>query len=162
MAKRHLHVYLVIAILAVFILAPSGCFAQERAPRFSIRDINGRIFSMNDYGKKTVLLIFSTTWCPSCRSEIPHFKQIYQTYTPRGLEMVNIDIQESRDKVARFTTKYQLPYRVLLDENNDVASAYGIRGVPAMILIKDGMVVTRNDRQGQVPVEVALERLFRK
>ncbi len=158
MPNRHLHVYWVTAILLVFLLAPSGCFAQEQAPRFSIRDVNGRIFSMNDYGKKTVLLIFSTTWCPSCRTEIPHFKQIYQTYSHRGLEMANIDIQESRDKVARFATKNQLPYRILLDEKGDVASAYGIVGVPAMILIKDGVVVTRNYRL----VDGTLEKLFRK
>lgn len=158
MPNRHLYVYCITAILVVFLLAPSGCFAQERAPRFSIRDVNGRIFSMNDYGKKTVLLIFSTTWCPSCRTEIPHFKQIYQSYNHRGLEMVNIDIQESRDKVARFAAKYQLSYRVLLDEKGDVASAYGIMGVPAMILIKDGVVVTRNYRL----VDGTLEKLFRK
>ncbi|MEI7636847.1 MAG: TlpA disulfide reductase family protein [Syntrophus sp. (in: bacteria)] len=158
MANHKLHVYWVTAILTVFLLAASGCFAQEQAPRFSIRDVNGRIFSMNDYGKKTILLIFSTTWCPSCRSEIPHFKQIYQTYSHRGLEIANIDIQESRDKVARFATKYQLPYRILLDEKGDVASAYGIVGVPAMILIKDGVVVTRNYRS----VDGTLEKLFRK
>jgi peroxiredoxin len=158
MSNRLLHVYWVTAILTIFLLAPSGCLAQEQAPRFSIRDINGRIFSMNDYGKKTVLLVFSTTWCPSCRTEIPHFKQIYQTYSHRGLEMANIDIQESRDKVSRFATKYQLPYRILLDEKGDVASTYGIVGVPSMILIKDGVVVTRNYRL----VDGTLEKLFRK
>jgi len=159
MANCKLHVYWVTAILVAFLLAASGgCFAQEQAPRFSIRDINGRIFSMNDYGKKTTLLIFSTTWCPTCRTEIPHFKQIYQTYNHRGLEMVNIDIQESRDKVARFAAKYQLPYRILLDEKGDVASSYGIVGVPAMILIKNGMVITRNYRL----IDGTLEKLFRK
>ena len=158
MANRKLQAYWVAAILVVFLLTPSGCFAQEQAPRFSIRDVNGRIFSMNDYGKKTVLLIFSTTWCPTCRTEIPHFKQIYQTYNQRGLEMVNIDIQESRDKVARFAAKYQLPYRILLDEKGDVASSYGIVGVPAMILIKNGTVITRNYRL----VDGTLEKLFRK
>ena len=158
MAKRYASFYWLIAILILSLLAASGCLAQEQAPRFSIRDINGRIFSMNDYGKKTVLLIFSTTWCPTCRTEIPHFKQIYHTYSPRGLEMVNIDIQESRDKVARFAARYQLPYRVLLDETGDVATAYGIMGVPAMILIKEGKVVTRNYRL----VDGTLEKLFRK
>ncbi|MCX5829940.1 MAG: TlpA disulfide reductase family protein [Deltaproteobacteria bacterium] len=158
MPNRHLHVYWVTAILVVFLLASSGCFAQERASEFSLRDLNGRSFTLKDYRNKTVLLIFSTTWCPSCRSEIPHFKQIYQTYGHRGLEMANIDIQESRDKVARFAAKYQLPYRILLDEKGDVASAYGIVGVPAMILIKDGVVVTRNYRS----VDGTLEKLFRK
>ncbi len=158
MPNRNIQICLITALLAVFLLVPSGCFAQEQAPRFSIRDTNGRIFSMNDYGKKTVLLIFSTTWCPSCRTEIPHFKQIYQTYGPRGLEVANIDIQESRDKVVRFAAKYQLPYRILLDEKGDVASAYGIVGVPSMVLVKDGVVVTRNYRL----IDGTLEKLFRK
>ncbi|MDQ1277079.1 MAG: hypothetical protein QG555_118 [Thermodesulfobacteriota bacterium] len=158
MSNRNIHFFWITAILAIYLLIPSWCFAQEQAPHFSIRDTNGRIFSFSDYGKKTVLLIFSTTWCPSCRTELPHFKQIYQTYSQRGLEMAYIDIQESRDKVARFAAKYQLPYRILLDEKGDVASAYGIMGVPAMILIKDGVVVTRNYRL----VDGTLQKLFSK
>jgi peroxiredoxin len=72
--------------------------------------------------------------------------------------MANIDIHESQDKVSRFAARYQLPYRVLLDERGDVASAYGIVGVPAMILIKDGVVVTRNYRL----VDGILAKLFKK
>ncbi len=144
-------------LFAVSAPAPE-VFAQERAPGISLRDINGRIFSLRDYEKKTVLIIFSTTWCATCRTEIPHFKTIYHTYGPRGLVMANIDIQEGRDKVARYAAKYQLPYRVLLDETGSVAAAYGIMGVPAMVLIKNGVIVTRHYRQ----VDGVLERLFMK
>ena len=149
----------VLALLAVLPWAGNeGCSAQERAPGISLRDINGRIFSLRDYEKKTVLIIFSTTWCATCRTEIPHFKDIYHTYGPRGLVMANINIQEPRDKVARYAAKYQLPYRVLLDETGSVAAAYGIMGVPAMVLIKNGFIVTRHYRQ----VDSALARLFGK
>ncbi len=144
-------------LFAVSAPAPEG-FAQEQAPGISLRDINGRIFSLRDNEKKTVLVIFSTTWCATCRTEIPHFKNIYHAYGPKGLVMVNIDIQESRDKVARYAAKYQLPYRVLLDETGSVAAAYGVMGVPAMFLIKNGVIVTRQYRQ----VDGVLERLFMK
>ncbi|MCX5856408.1 MAG: TlpA disulfide reductase family protein, partial [Deltaproteobacteria bacterium] len=75
---------------------------------------------------------------------IPHYKKIYDTYATRGLIMVNIDTQETKDKVSRFREKYQLPYRVLLDEKGLVAEAYQIVGVPTMILIdQNGALVSR-------------------
>ncbi len=152
--------FCVAAVIVAAALCPGadGCFAQERAPLFSIRDINGRIFSMNDHGRKTVLLVFGTTWCSSCRSEIPHYKEIYNTYAPRGIVMAGIDIQESQGKVARYANRHKLPYRVLLDETGAVAAAYRIVGVPTMVLISNGVVVTRNYRQ----VDGALRKLFPK
>ena len=152
--------FFVAAVIAAAALHPAAdrCFAQERAPLFGIRDINGRIFSMNDHGRKTVLLVFGTTWCSSCRSEIPYYKEIYHTYTPRGLVMVGIDIQEAQGKVARFTDRHKLPYRVLLDETGAVAAAYRIVGVPTMVLVSNGVVVTRDYRQ----VDGSLQKLFPK
>jgi len=106
---------------------------------------------------KPVLLIFGTTWCPSCREEIPHLKDIYARYAKKGLIMVNIDIQESRDKVSRYADKYELPYRLLLDENGAVSEMYGIRGVPAMILLDEaGMIVA-----GQGFIGPLLANLFK-
>ncbi|MDP3098808.1 MAG: TlpA disulfide reductase family protein [Syntrophales bacterium] len=114
---------------------------EDKAPDFVLKDIQGGKFRLNDQRGKPVLLIFGTTWCPSCRDEIPHLKDIYARYAKKGLIMVNIDIQESRDKVSRYADKYELPYRVLLDENGDLAQTYGIRGVPTLILLdEEGMI----------------------
>jgi len=49
--------------------------------------------------------------------------------------MVNVDALESRDKVSRFASRYNLPYRVLLDEAGQVADAFGVRGVPSMAIV---------------------------
>jgi len=112
---------------------------------FELKDPDGKRFRLSEQQGNPVLIIFSTTWCPTCRSEIPHYKKIHETYAGKGLVVVNIDIQESQDKVSRFVGKYQLPYRVLLDETGLVAEAYGIVGVPTMILIdQNGALVSRH------------------
>ena len=132
----------------------------ERAPDFILTDLNGRKFRLSDFkGKQPVLIIFSTTWCPSCREEIPHFKALYATYAERGLLIVNIDIQESKEKVAKFTAKHGLPYRVLLDEDGAVGGIYDIRGVPSMVLVdQNGHILCR-----QCPkIETLLETILRK
>jgi peroxiredoxin len=117
---------------------------EGKARDFVLKDLNGTTFMLSEQKGKPVLIIFSTTWCPTCRSEIPHYKKIYDTYATRGLIMVNIDTQETKDKVSRFREKYQLPYRVLLDEKGLVAEAYQIVGVPTMILIdQNGALVSR-------------------
>ena len=132
--------------LPLYAADKSGTFlgkgSEEKAPNFVLKDLKGRQFKLSDHKGKPVLLIFIATWCPYCRTEIPHFKDIYATYEKRGLVMVNIDIQESQEKVSMFAAKYQIPFRTLLDKTGDVAGAYGVRGVPTMVLInREGNIV---------------------
>jgi peroxiredoxin len=132
----------------------------EKAPDFVLKDLNGRQFRLSDFrGKQPVLIIFSATWCTFCREKIPHFKSIHAAYAKQGLEIVNIDIQESKEKVAKFTTKYGLPYRVLLDEDGTVGGIYGIRGVPSMVLVDpNGNILCRQCPQ----IETLIETLLKK
>jgi peroxiredoxin len=108
------------------------------APDFVLKNLSGQNFKLSRQKGNPVLLIFITTWCPSCRSEIPHYRNIYQTYGKKGLEVAMIDIQESRETVSRYASKHQVPFTILLDERGDVAGSYGIVGVPAMVLIDKG------------------------
>ena len=127
------------------------------APDFSLKDLQGKTFTLSKYSGKPVLLFFGTTWCPSCRAEIPAYKEIYATYSPKGLEVVYIDIGESLKRVARFAKTNSLPYRVLLDQDGDVADRYGIIGVPTLIIIdKDRNIFNTNHRVSDLP----LKKLF--
>jgi peroxiredoxin len=165
---------LVIAVLMTFLwVVPAGVWAanpqqfditklttETKAPDFVLSDLNGQKFRLSDYkGKNPVLLIFSTTWCSFCRAEIPHFKSIYTSYAKLGLEVVNVDIQESKDKVASFASKNELPYRTVLDESGTVSSIFEVRGVPTLVLIdKNGMIVCRQCRN----IDTLLKAMMKK
>jgi cytochrome c biogenesis protein CcmG/thiol:disulfide interchange protein DsbE len=132
--------------------------AEGKARDFVLKDLRGRKFVLSEHREKPVLIIFSTTWCPTCRSEIPFYKKIHDTYAARGLVMINIDIQEPLDKVSRFAERYQLPYRVLLDDEGLVAKAYQIVGVPTMILLdQNGALISRQYQA----IQGLLEKVFR-
>ncbi|HOG15757.1 MAG: Thiol-disulfide oxidoreductase ResA [Syntrophaceae bacterium PtaU1.Bin231] len=136
--KKSIAIAAVAAWMILGFVSGTPLFAQAPdmdAPAFTLPDLAGKKFSLADHKGKPVLIIFSTTWCPYCRTEIPKFKEIYNTYAQKGLVVVNVDSQEPRDKVAKFAEKYKLPYRVLIDEEGDVAESYGVRGVPTMVLI---------------------------
>jgi peroxiredoxin len=120
---------------------------DSKAPDFVLEDLNGQEFKLSNRRGHPVLIVFSTTWCTYCRERIPYLKEIYKNYTNRGLEMINIDIQESHERVSRFASDYQLPYNVLLDADGAVSRTYGVQGVPTIILVdKDGKIVCRDCR----------------
>ena len=123
------------------------------APDFSLIDLQGKKFTLSSQLGKPVVLFFGTTWCPSCRAEIPSVKAMYETYAKQGLVIVYIDIEEPAEKVERFVNRYSLPYPVLLDNDGRVASNYNIVGVPTLFLIdKEGNVITAGHRISQLPI----------
>ena len=130
---------------------------EEKAPDFVLEDLEGKEVKLSDYKGKVVFLVFSTTWCRYCRAEIPHLKKMYSQYKEKGLEVINIDIQESKEKVSSFAAKHELPYKVLLDEDGEVARSYDVKGVPTQILIDgNGEILSRDSRS----VETLLESLL--
>ncbi len=133
---------------------------EIKAPDFVLTDLKGQQFRLSDRkGKNPVLLIFSATWCTFCLQEIPNFKFLHATYAKQGLEVVNIDIQESKEKVAKFAAKYELPYRTLLDLEGTVSGVYEIRGVPTLILVdKNGLIVCRQCRN----VDATIKSMMKK
>jgi peroxiredoxin len=122
--------------------SPGKAVVDAKAPDFALKDLSGKIVKLSSLQGNPVLIIFSATWCPECRREIPYFKELHASYAPRGLQIINIDIMEPLDRVRKFAEKYELPYRTLLDENGRVSESYGVYGIPTAVLIdKNGTVL---------------------
>lgn len=106
------------------------------AQAFTLNDLSGESFSLSDLsGKKSVLLIFTTTWCPHCVTIIPDLERIHGNYKDKNIEMLAVYIREPASRVGEFKAAHGLPYRVLLDSDSSVASLYNIRGVPTFVLV---------------------------
>ena len=159
---------LIAAVVLVICIAVTLSFGQYRpnasskqkaiaAPDFSLQDLQGKTFQLSGQLGKPVVIFFGTTWCPSCRAEIPAYSTIYEKYARRGLEVIYIDINEPAEKVARFAKNFSFPYRVLLDRDGNVANDYNVVGVPTLVLIdKEGNVITISHSTSDLP----LHKLF--
>lgn len=112
-------------------------------PDFSLPLLDGKMIRLSDYrGKNPVLLVFFATWCGPCNIEVPVLNRMYEKYKPRGVIMLAVDVQESKEWVERWAKKRGVKYPIVLDQKGSVIEKYGIYSVPTNILLDfDGQVV---------------------
>ncbi len=88
-----------------------------------------------DSDGKVSVIIFWATWCPYCRSLMPHLDLVYRKYRSKGVKFYAIDILEDGkiDPVKYFEVK-ELQYTLLL-EGDAIAEQFGVKGTPAVFVI---------------------------
>lgn len=98
------------------------------APDFELQSDAGDTVRLSDFrGKPVVLYFYPKDDTPGCTIEACEFRDAYDTYRERGIEILGI----SPDDVAsheKFKTKYELPFTLLADPQHKTAEAYGVWG----------------------------------
>ena len=110
--------------------------------RINLKDLNGNNISLSDFNGKIVFLNFWTTWCPTCRIEMPSMEKLQQKFKNKDFAMVTINLQESASQVKAFFEEFKLTFTALLDSNGEVGASFGIRAIPTTyILDKTGRII---------------------
>src|SRR6266704_2384591 len=87
--------------LLLLSFALPGCTKEEKpamegnpAPKFSLKDLDGREVKLADLTGKVVLLNFWATWCPPCREEIPSMMRLNSAMAGKPFQMLAVSINE--------------------------------------------------------------------
>lgn len=120
----------------------------DRAPNFTLSSATGENVSLNDFlGKKAVVIYFyPKDDTPGCTTESCAFRDNYDVFTNAGAEVIGI----SGDSVAshqQFANKYQLPFILLSDSQNQVRKLFD---VPSTLFVLPGRVTYVIDKEGIV------------
>ena len=110
--------------------------------RINLKDMNGNNISLSDFKGKIVFLNFWTTWCPTCRIEMPSMEKLHQKLKNKNFAMVTINLQESASQVKAFFKEFKLTFTALLDSTGEVGASFGIRAIPTTYIIdKTGRII---------------------
>lgn len=97
-------------------------------------------------GKKLYVVEFWATWCPPCRTSIPHLTEMQKQFKDKDVVFIGVT-DEKANVVKPFVEKMgdKMDYVVAIDQDKKTSAgymkAYGINGIPhAFIVDKEGKV----------------------
>jgi peroxiredoxin len=93
-------------------------------------------------------------------------EQIHREYRDRGLSIVAVDMEESKEKVQRWLKDKDITFTIVLDRSGSVMRAYDVRATPVVFAIgRDGTLVAKavgtktwTSRHGRAFLEALLRR----
>ncbi len=130
--------------------AAEGDSACEPKPKvanlnFTLKDMNGKPFSLASHKGKVILLDFWATWCPQCKVEIPWFVEFQKKYAAQGFTVIGVSVDDPAEKLKPFAAEYKMNYPVLVGDGHDDLQgpkAFGpMFGLPKTFVIgRDGKI----------------------
>ena len=97
----------------------------NKAPDFESINQNGDKVKLSDFiGKKVVLYFYPRDNTPGCTAQACNLKDNYKTLQKNGYTILGIS-KDSPKSHQKFINKFDLPFDLIADENQNVHMKYG-------------------------------------
>ena len=136
-AVAALAVWLLVAGLAVEASGELGVGAKApeitasawlNTPPLALANLRGRI----------VVVEFWATWCPPCRTSIPHLVEMHKKYAPKGVVICGLTA-EAKSKVETFAQEMGMVYPVGCGSTS--GGTYGVQSIPHAFIVDPSGVI---------------------
>jgi thiol-disulfide isomerase/thioredoxin len=120
----------------------------DDAPPLTVETLDGDDIRLEDYRGKYVLLDFWATWCTPCLAQTDSLNEVYDKFGPdEKFEMIGLSLDLDKEAPARYAKKNDLRWIQGFvgpwdGDDTQVHEAFGIQGIPRLILVApDGTIV---------------------
>lgn len=108
-------------------------------------------------GAKVLLIDFWASWCGPCRAEMPNVRAAYDKFHEQGFEIIGVSLDNDADAWKKAITELGMKWPQISDLKGwecKGAEDYGVRAIPATVLVKDGKIVARDVRDSALHTKV--------
>lgn len=125
--------------------APAYQDATDKAPDFTLVNVEGKNVSLSDYKGKVVIIDFWATWCGPCRRGIPDLVELQKEYKDNlAVIGISLDQENTKANVPGFVTNMKINYPIVYTNDKVINDYGGINAIPTTFIIdKDGNIVKK-------------------
>jgi cytochrome c biogenesis protein CcmG/thiol:disulfide interchange protein DsbE len=111
------------------------------APSFTLPTRDSTVVGDSLRGR-VVLVDFWASWCGPCRRSFPWLESMHERYGSKGLTVVAVNLDKSRDAANAFLDKYPASFTIAFDPAGKTAESFHVVAMPSSFLIgRDGSVL---------------------
>jgi peroxiredoxin Q/BCP len=105
---------------------------NDRAPEFSLKDEQGRSFSLASHrGERLLLVFYPGDNTPVCTSQMCDYRDGVEAFAGMGVQVVGISSDDANSH-RKFKAKHNLPFILLTDAALETAERYDSKGLMGM------------------------------
>ena len=147
---------LVVATVLCSVALPGIAWALDEgqvAPDWRLETPGGEELNFySDSGQNLSIVLFWATWCPYCRSLMPHIQELAEEFDELPLSIYALNVWEDGDP-KKYFDENDFNFKLLLRADL-VAEDYGVRGTPGLFLIDRKRQVLYKRKSGEDDVEL--------
>jgi peroxiredoxin len=125
---------------------------------FTLKDTQGKDWSLAEVKAKAVVVLFLGTECPLNNLYLPRLVELHGEFSEKEVAFVGINAnqQDNPQRVKEHAEKFQLPFPVLKDAGNVVADQFGAKRTPEVFVLDASRTIRyrgRIDDQNNIGIQ---------
>ena len=144
-------VAIIASVFAIAMTLSMPGLAQNSAPEFSLRAIDGETVTSASLRGEVVVLAFGASWLPLTRNQMEAVKKLADQYAGRGVAVYWISTESESPKSKNYASDEPLralaqKYKatVLRDPDGAVSKKLGVDQLPSVVIVdKQGNIADR-------------------
>ncbi len=102
---------------------------------FSLKTPEGKEVTLESLKGRIVVLDFWATWCGPCKMAMPSLQKLHERYAGKPVSIIGVNcMEQDPEEAVKYTKKEKFTYMQLLG-GDELAAAYGVSGIPTLIVI---------------------------
>ena len=138
---------------------PIGIFQGNRAPDFTLYDMDGRQVCLWDLRGQQVIVNFWQLSCPPCLAEKEVFQAFVDEHGDENVRILSVNLRDSQQQVEAYMEENNYTFSVLYDTRDNFAAVeYGVRATPTSVFIDENGLV-KHRVEGMMNLDFIKERV---